>query len=77
MARKILFLLLSITILLSLSCPAFALEGAAQRPEDDPAVMLPAHAYTLTGSVEVEGRQGVCAEGGNYGSQSHRGYRCI
>ena len=66
MARKIVSLLLSIMILTSLSCQAFALEEAAQRPEEDPAVMLPAHAYTLTGSVEVEGRQGVCAENGAY-----------
>jgi hypothetical protein len=53
-------------ILTFLSCQAFALEEAAQRPEDDPAVMMPAHAYALTSSVEVMGRQGVCAEGGNY-----------
>ena len=66
MARKIVSLLLSIMLLTSLSCQAFALEEAAQRPEEDPAVMLPAHAYALTGSVEVTGRQGVCAEGGNY-----------
>ena len=66
MARKIVSLFLSIMILTSLSCQAFALEGAAQRPEDDPAVMMPAHAYALTSSVEVMGRQGVCAEGGNY-----------
>ena len=38
--------------------------AASSRPEDDPAALLPVHAYTLTGSVEVEGRQGVCAEGG-------------
>ena len=66
MARKIVSLFLSIMILTSLSCQAFALEEAAQRPEDDPAVMMPAHAYALTSSVEVMGRQGVCAEGGNY-----------
>ncbi len=66
MARKIVSLFLSIMILTSLSCQAFALEEAAPRPEEDPAVMLPAHAYTLTGSVEVTGRQGVCAEEGNY-----------
>ena len=66
MARKIVSLFLSIMILTSLSCQAFALEEAAQRPEDDPAVMMPAHAYALTSSVEVTGRQGVCAEGGNY-----------
>ena len=66
MARKIVSLFLSIMILTSLSCPAFALEEAAQRPEEDPAVMMPAHAYTLNGSVKVTGRQGVCAEGGNY-----------
>ena len=40
--------------------------AASSRPEDDPAALLPVHAYTLTGSVEVEGRQGVCAEGGYY-----------
>ena len=68
MTRKIVSFLLSIMILTALPCQAFALEKAAQRPEDDPAVMMPAHAYALTGSVEVEGRQGVCAENGAYTS---------
>ena len=62
MVRKIAAAFLSVGILMSLSCQAFARE----RPEGDPAVMLPAHAYALTGSVEVEGRQGVCAENGTY-----------
>ena len=67
MVKKIAAVFLSLGILMSLSCQAFGLDASArERPEDDPAVMLPAHAYTLTGSVEVEGRQGVCAEGGNY-----------
>ena len=68
MVKKIAAVFLSLGILMPLSCQAFALEEAAQRPEEDPAVMLPAHAYTLTGSVEVEGRQGVCAENGAYTS---------
>lgn len=33
------------------------------RPENDSSVMLPANSYTLKDSVEVKGRQGVCAEG--------------
>ena len=36
------------------------------RPENDPSVMMPAHSYTLKSSVEVKGRQGVCAEGDFY-----------
>ena len=36
------------------------------RPEDHPALMLPAHTYKLAGSVEVDGRQGVCCEGDYY-----------
>ena len=62
--RKIVSVFLSVELLMSLSCQAFARE----RPEGDPAVMLPAHAYALTGSVEVEGRQGVYAENGAYTS---------
>ncbi len=37
--------------------------GSIRRPEEDRAVMLPAHKYEPGGSVEVEGRQGVCCEG--------------
>ena len=36
------------------------------RPEDNTSVMLPAGSYTLEGSTEVNGRQGVCAEGDYY-----------
>ena len=36
------------------------------RPEDDPTAMLPANSYELAGSVEVNGRQGVCCEGDHY-----------
>ena len=36
------------------------------RPEDNPAAMLPANSYELAGSVEVDGRQGVCCEGDHY-----------
>ena len=69
MVKKIAAVFLSLGILMSLSCQAFGLDASArERPEDDSAVMLPAHAYTLTGSVEVEGRQGVCAENGAYTS---------
>ena len=35
----------------------------SQRPEDDAALLLPAHSYELEGSFEVDGRQGVAAEG--------------
>ena len=66
MARKIVSLFLSIMILTSLSCQAFALEETATRPETVAAVMMPAHGYASAGSVEDTGRQGVCAEGGNY-----------
>ena len=40
--------------------------AGASRPEEEASVMMPAHTYNLTGSVEVEGRQGVCAEGDYY-----------
>jgi len=33
------------------------------RPENDASVMMPSYSYTLKSSVEVKGRQGVCAEG--------------
>ncbi|MDO4973359.1 MAG: hypothetical protein Q4E38_04015 [Eubacteriales bacterium] len=67
MGKRLFSLILSLLVLASLSCRAFAREmGAQQRPEDDPADMLPLHAYTLTGSVEVAGRQGVCAENACY-----------
>ena len=39
---------------------------AGSRPENDRSVMMPKYTYTLKGSVEVDGRQGVCAEGGSY-----------
>ena len=39
------------------------LVATSTRPEDDPASLLPAHAYTLIGPHEVDGRQGVAAEG--------------
>ena len=63
MVGKTVTVLLSLMLLLSLSCQTFGMES---RPEEDPAVMMPVHAYALTGSVEVEGRQGVCAENGTY-----------
>ena len=67
MTKKLLPVFFSVLMLASLPCQAFGEETAApQRPEDDPAVMLPVHEYTLTGSVEVEGRQGVCAENDSY-----------
>ena len=67
--RKIVSVFLSVELLMSLSCQAFGQDASArERPEDDPAVMMPIHAYALTGSVEVEGRQGVCAENGAYTS---------
>lgn len=39
---------------------------AGSRPENDRSVMMPKYTYTLKGSVEVDGRQGVCAEGETY-----------
>ena len=36
------------------------------RPEDNAEVMLPHYRYTLNGSHEVKGRQGVCSEGDYY-----------
>ena len=36
------------------------------RPENDASVMMPAHSYELKASYEVNGRQGVCTEGGYY-----------
>lgn len=33
------------------------------RPEDNPSILLPAHAYELSEVHEVDGRQGVAAEG--------------
>lgn len=67
MAKKAFAILLSLLLLASLPCQAFGREkDAPQRPEEDPAVMLPKHSYELTGAVEVAGRQGVCAENGSY-----------
>ena len=39
---------------------------SGSRPENDSSVMMPSYSYTLRNSVEVDGRQGVCAEGGYY-----------
>ncbi len=39
---------------------------SSTRPEDNPAIMLPANSYELAGAVEVNGRQGVCCEGDCY-----------
>ena len=39
---------------------------SGSRPENDSSVMMPRYSYTLRNSVEVDGRQGVCAEGGYY-----------
>ena len=41
-------------------------DSNSNRPEDDPALMLPANSYELAGSVEVDGRQGICCEGDYY-----------
>lgn len=64
--KKLLSVCLTMLLLTSLSCKAFGLEKAVHGPEDDSAVMMPAYAYTLTGSAEVDGRQGVCSENGSY-----------
>lgn len=41
-------------------------DASSPRPEDHPALMLPTNTYGLSGSVEVDGRQGVCCEGDHY-----------
>jgi len=41
-------------------------ENTAYRPENDPSVMMPANSYSVAGSVEVKGRQGVCTDGDYY-----------
>ncbi len=41
-------------------------ENTASRPENDPSVMMPANSYSVAGSVEVKGRQGVCTDGDYY-----------
>ena len=56
--------LLSCSVIFACACSAKTSSSA--RPEDDTSVMMPANSYTLSKSVEVKGRQGVCNEGGNY-----------
>ncbi len=73
--RRLFFLLLAGCILLA-GCGASAEissesagpkgTAASGRPEDDAGRMLPQNRYSLTGSFEVDGRQGVCAEGEHY-----------
>jgi hypothetical protein len=48
----------------AVSCASGKPSGS--RPENDSSVMMPRYSYTLRNSVEVDGRQGVCAEGGYY-----------
>ena len=77
--KKILLLFLSTMILLLTACGAgqkTATEPVAAtkdesavtsaRPEDNAEVMMPKYRYTLNGSHEVKGRQGVCSEGDYY-----------
>ena len=77
--KRILLLILSLMILLlTAACSsgqktAEATEATkdeaavtSNRPEDSVAVMLPKYSYTLNGSHEVKGRQGVCSEGDYY-----------
>ena len=62
--QSIQFILVPLILLTMTICqplPFVAL--ASQRPEEDMSVMMPANRYELTGSVEVNGRQGVCSEG--------------
>ena len=67
MKNKTLCLLVNILLAgVILSVTACGKGQAGSRPENDRSVMMPKHAYTLKGSVEVDGRQGVCAEGGSY-----------
>ena len=53
--------LLGCCIALTAGCNAK--RGDKTRPEQDTSIMMPVNTYTLDGSVEVKGRQGVCAEG--------------
>ena len=77
--KRILLLALSAMIVLLAACSAgqktateateATVDNAAitsARPEDDASVMLPKYSYTLDGSHEVNGRQGVCSEGDYY-----------
>ena len=77
--KKILLVTLAAMILLLTACsagqtkatePAQATKDetavTSNRPEDSTAVMLPKYTYTLNGSHEVKGRQGVCSEGDYY-----------
>lgn len=77
--KKILLLTLCAMILLLTACSAgqpaktdsseaTASDAAvtSARPEDNTATMLPRYQYTLDGSHEVKGRQGVCSEGDYY-----------
>ena len=77
--KKILLVTLAAMILLLTACSSGqtkATESAeatkdetavtSNRPEDSTAVMLPKYTYTLNGSHEVKGRQGVCSEGDYY-----------
>ena len=41
-------------------------DEATTRPEDDASSLLPAHSFELVGSHEVDGRQGVAAEGDSF-----------
>ena len=67
MMKRGVSVVLSMLIAGSMSCQAFAAEEAFMpRPEDDASAMLPVYEYSLAGSREVEGRQGVCAENGYY-----------
>ena len=67
MMKRGVSVVLSMLIAGSMSCRAFAAEEAFMpRPEDDASAMLPVYEYSLAGSREVEGRQGVCAENGYY-----------
>ena len=76
MSKKILVLLLAAVMILSVGCGAGGEDAGAsqetadaagtERPEEDPEQILPANRYTLTDSVEVKGRQGVCCEGDYY-----------
>ena len=77
--KRIALVILSLMILMLAACsvgqktaaePTEATKDEAavtsNRPEDSTAVMLPKYTYTLNGSHEVKGRQGVCSEGDYY-----------
>ena len=65
-ALKTLIILTVTGICLISGCKAPKESETGSRPENNTAVMMPVHSYELNCSHEVNGRQGVCAEGDSY-----------